>query len=259
MKHYELSHQKNIRDLGGTLTEDHKRIKEGRLFRGPTLKVRNDDDIKIIESFNLTDVVDFRNHDEVLESPDYYLDGVNYHILPSFTDRTDRKIKGEDGNLLWFIDEGVSGHNHLVFTYDILITTKQSQNAYKEFFNLLLQDDKRVYFHCSQGKDRTGVAAYLILIALGVSEKVAREDYLYSNIALKGRVEKIIEKVKDKPFFNETYKKSLEDVFAVKEEYLDNAIKMMNKFYGGPIPFVRDVLGVDIERFKSLYLEDISQ
>ncbi len=255
MKHYELTKQKNIRDIGGMITQDGRRIKYGHIYRGPTLKVRSDEDIKIIKSFNLTDVIDFRNHDECLTSPDYYLEGVNYHILPSFEDKQDRKLKGEDGNLLWFIDEGVSGHDHLLYTYDILITSKQSQNAYRELFNILLQDDKRVYFHCSQGKDRTGVAAYLIEIGLGVSEKEAREDYLYSNLMMQGRVEHLIEKVKDKPFYNETYQQSLKDVFAVKEEYLDNAIRMMNEHYGGTLNYLKDILKVDLERLKALYLE----
>lgn len=39
-------------------------------------------------------------------------------------------------------------------------------------------------FHCTAGKDRTGVAAFLILSALGVSEKQIVEDYLYTNLFL---------------------------------------------------------------------------
>ena len=32
-------------------------------------------------------------------------------------------------------------------------------------------------FHCSAGKDRTGVAAILILLALGASDKTIAEDF----------------------------------------------------------------------------------
>ena len=36
-------------------------------------------------------------------------------------------------------------------------------------------------FHCTAGKDRTGMAAYLILSALGVEQKIIMEDYLLTN------------------------------------------------------------------------------
>ena len=47
-------------------------------------------------------------------------------------------------------------------------------------FELLLKDDGHVYFHCSAGKDRTG-SVLLIMIALGMSEEDAIDEYLLSN------------------------------------------------------------------------------
>ena len=41
--------------------------------------------------------------------------------------------------------------------------------AYKELFRALEAGETPVLFHCSGGKDRTGVAAMLILLALGAS------------------------------------------------------------------------------------------
>ena len=50
---------------------------------------------------------------------------------------------------------------------------------------MLLRNDGYVYFHCTAGKDRTGVAGFLIMIALGMSEEDAIQEYLLSNIYLK--------------------------------------------------------------------------
>ena len=36
-------------------------------------------------------------------------------------------------------------------------------------------------FHCTAGKDRTGIAAALVLLALGVSRDVVQADYLLTN------------------------------------------------------------------------------
>ena len=59
-------------------------------------------------------------------------------------------------------------------TYLQMLLDSHAQAAYRKMFNVLLENDKEgesVVFHCTAGKDRTGVAAFLILSALGVSEK----------------------------------------------------------------------------------------
>lgn len=54
--------------------------------------------------------------------------------------------------------------------------------AYKELFRALEAGETPVLFHCSAGKDRTGVAAILILLALGASDKTIAEDFEKTNI-----------------------------------------------------------------------------
>lgn len=256
MRCYELSKQKNIRDLGGLIGQEGKTIKYGRLFRGGAIYKMSQEDEIILKSLHITDIIDFRSKEEFLNHPEILLEGVTYHNLPTFKEKkkseTDRM---EDGNLLWFIDEGNDGYNHLKRTYADLIDTKEGQNAYRSFFKLLMQEDKVFYFHCSQGKDRAGVAAYLIESALGVSNIDIEQDYLLSNIAMEKRLDTLVEMVKDKPFYNPMYHQSLLDVFSAKKEYLYEAIDLINNKYGGVISYLENVLNVDIKAFQKLYLE----
>jgi protein-tyrosine phosphatase len=68
------------------------------------------------------------------------------------------------------------------------------QDAYRALFELLEKGDLPLIFNCTAGKDRTGVAAALILSALGVRREEIFEDYLLSqacfdqscNIVLRG-------------------------------------------------------------------------
>ena len=216
----------------------------------------NQEDEIILKSLHITDIIDFRSKEEFLNHPEIQLEGVTYHNLPTFKEKkkseTDRM---EDGNLLWFIDEGNDGYNHLKRTYADLIDTKEGQNAYRNFFKLLMQEDKVFYFHCSQGKDRAGIAAYLIESALGVSSIDIEQDYLLSNIAMEKRLDTLVEMVKDKPFYNPMYHQSLLDVFSAKKEYLYEAIDLLNNKYGGVISYLENVLNVDIKAFQKLYLE----
>ena len=259
MKVIELSKQKNIRDIGGMITKDGHHIKYGKLYRGNALHRVNEDDIKIIDSFNLTDIIDFRSRDEFEAIPDYVPLGTKLHNIPVLRVGNDnkerREMKGTDGNLLWFLEDNVSGHDHLMHVYEEFVTTKEGRDAFKEFFRIILQDNVVSYFHCSQGKDRTGFAAYLTEIALGVSHEDALADYLLSNVAMKSKIDHLTKMVEDKPFYNETYQQSLIDVFSTKEDYLNIAIKAMNEKYGGTLNFIKNVLEVDIDKLKELYLE----
>lgn len=260
MKTYELSKPKNIRELGGLTVKDGRHIKYGKLFRGGSLIGLNEEDINIINSFHLTDIIDFRSESEFLSLPDYQLEGVRMHnvpVLPKSTDDEARKrIKSSDGNLLWFLEDQTSGFEHLRKVYKEFVTTKEGVYAFSKFFEIISQENVVIYFHCSQGKDRTGFAAYLFEIALGVSEEDAMEDYLLSNIAMEKRAEALLRSVEYKPFYNEEYKKNLIDVFSTKVEYIQSAINAMNELYGSTIGFITKGLGVNIDRLKDLYLDE---
>ena len=260
MKTYELSKPKNIRELGGLTVKDGRHIKYGKIFRGGSLIGLSEEDINIINSFHLTDIVDFRSESEFLSLPDYQLEGVRMHnvpVLPKSTDDESRKrIKSADGNLLWFLEDQTSGFEHLRKVYREFVSTKEGVYAFSKFFEIIAKENVVTYFHCSQGKDRTGFAAYLLEIALGVSEQDAMEDYLLSNIAMEKRAEALLRSVEYKPFYNEEYKKNLTDVFSTKVEYIQSAIDAMNELYGSTIGFITNGLGVDINKLKEIYLSE---
>ena len=217
----------------------------------------SEEDIQIIDSLHLTDIIDFRGSHEFNHRPDYPFEGVNFINLPTMKeDIKKEKSKSEDSNLLWFIDEGVSGFDHMHNLYPDLLLDEVAINALRKFFRILIDNPDHVfYFHCSQGKDRAGLVAYVLEIALGVSKEDAREDYLLSNEAMAIRTQYHIDELKDEPFYDETYEKSLRDVFSAKEEYLDHALEAVDKKYGSMENYITQVLCVDVEKLRNLYLE----
>ena len=256
MKTIILSHQKNIRDLGGLPSQNDQHIKYGRLFRGGALHRVNEDDINILKDLKITDIVDFRGEEEFVLQPDVRIDGVRYHSLPAIEERVKKEdIHNDDGNLLWFVGKGKSGYEHMKQQYRNLINDKKSQDAYRQFFKILSQENVSTYYHCSQGKDRAGLASYLIETILGVEEEEKIKDYLYSNNAMEAKINTIIEQIKNKNFYDETYHQSLLDVFAARVEYLQCAIEEMDKNYGGVLKYIEYILNVDIDKFRQMYLE----
>ena len=67
--------------------------------------------------------------------------------------------------------------------YVLLITSTKAQKAYRNFFDVLLnaKDGEGVAFHCTQGKDRTGIAMMLLLTALGVDKETIIKRYMKFN------------------------------------------------------------------------------
>lgn len=55
-------------------------------------------------------------------------------------------------------------------------------DVYNRLFRALLETDLPCLFHCSGGKDRTGVAAAILQRIAGVSREVVTADYLLTNL-----------------------------------------------------------------------------
>lgn len=257
MRKIELSYQKNIRDLGGLVGYNNLKVKSGLIYRGGFLGTVNDDDVKIIDSLHLTDIIDFRGSHEFENRPDYPFKGVTFHNLPTMKEDVKKeKSKSEDSNLLWFLGDNTDGFKHMYNLYPELLLSKVAIKAIRQFFELLLSNPGHVfYFHCSQGKDRAGLIAYVLEIALGVSPDDARADYLLSNEAMVIRAKHLVEKLNCEPFYNKTYEKALYEVFSAREEYLDHALNEVNKKFGSMENYIRKVLRVDVEKLRAMYLE----
>ena len=73
MREIELTFQKNIRDLGGLFGFNEKKVKKGLLYRGGFFDKISEEDAVILESLNLTDIVDFSSEAEFFCRPDFRL------------------------------------------------------------------------------------------------------------------------------------------------------------------------------------------
>ena len=260
MKKIPLDYQKNVRDICGLVGFNGKKVKEGHIYRGGVLSHVSDNDIKTINSLRLTDIVDFRSAIEFNARPDYPFMGVTFHNFPALDEASQEGLKkkndSDDSNLLWFLGDSTDGFGHMYNLYPVLLISKVGIEAYKNFFKVLLKDKNRVvYFHCSQGKDRAGLAAYLIEIALGVSHEDALKDYLQTNEAMELKLVQLKEKMKGSPLFTKNYEQAMDDVFAVRKEYLLHAVEEVNKKYGSVLEYIKNILEVDVDKLREYYLQ----
>jgi protein-tyrosine phosphatase len=108
--------------------------------------------------------------------------------------------------------------------------------------HLLTARHRPVLFHCAAGKDRTGVAAALVLTALGIAPDVIMEDYLLSNQLyrpLGPGTAQIPEEVR-------------EAIVRVQPSYLEAAFGAMREGWGEPDRYLEKELGFGAREREAL-------
>jgi protein-tyrosine phosphatase len=165
----------NFRDLGGYTSTDGGIVRTGRVFRSGHLAKSTDDDLATLTRLGIRTVVDFRSRLGVETfGSDRLPDGIRYAWIPIGAVNADPAIRQA------FETGRFSELPNLAAANRVLIR----ENA-ADFGRLMLliadSANLPLIFHCIGGKDRTGVAAALLLSILGVPWPTVRSDYLASN------------------------------------------------------------------------------
>jgi protein-tyrosine phosphatase len=165
----------NFRDLGGYPGHDGRPLRWRLLFRSDHLGALTKADHARLAPLGLVKSFDFRGLAESAAMPSV-LPGVTPHLLaiePTVVQRMQAMVAaGRQLNTATVV-------NLMEELYRSLVNDQSHRFA--EFFDHLLQADAPVVFHCTAGKDRTGFAAALILLALGVPRDLVLQDYLLTN------------------------------------------------------------------------------
>lgn len=253
----ELEEGINFRELGGYLTEDGRKIKWHKLLRCGSMAQLTKNDVDYLDQYGVRYIIDLRSPEESNYSPDKYPDKAQY-----FQD-TVYPFSFSLFKNLGIINNMRLGASNMDFgrqTYLQMLLDPHAQAAYRKMFNILLENDKEgesVVFHCTAGKDRTGVATFLILSALGVSEKQIVEDYLYTNLFFDNYSSETINDALESESQTEIAQR-LNSKTAVIAETIEVLPKACQVVSGSVEKFLEEKLGMTkakIERLQELYLE----
>lgn len=236
-RHLPLTGVYNARDLGGYRTADGRHVKWGKILRSDDLHDLTQEDRAYLASLPVNSVVDFRSRQEIEARPDSLPSGVQYYEL-SITPGNIEDVESYMNLTPAQVTQAMEEMNRY------FATSPEGINRYREFFRLLQEEgDAPLLFHCSAGKDRTGMGAALVLYALNVPEETIMEDYMLSNNYVKEKYGQYIEQYPQ-----------LEGLFEVKPEYLRAGIESIKGKYGSVDKYLRDELGVNVEKLREAYL-----
>lgn len=183
---------KNARELGGCSLKDDKLIRRGMLIRSANLSNLSANDAQRLAELGIRTVIDLRNAAEIKNNPDKCTEIFQYEHFPLPTlELTEYQKNVQQKYFLtppgpekaYYLSEYLSCIS-MKDLYMRIMTDNESINNIRNIFDLLCTSDNGGFlFHCSDGKDRTGIIAALIMLALGASEKDILEDYYTSVLA----------------------------------------------------------------------------
>jgi protein-tyrosine phosphatase len=131
------------------------------------------------------------------------------------------------------------------------------RHAYRSLFLHLADGDVPIVVNCTAGKDRTGVAAALVLSVLGVQRDAVFDDYLLTRQFF-DRTCAIVLQGKYVALFDGVDRKVWEPLMKTDTAYLHAMFDRLNREHGSVIGYVESELGISpalIERIQMNLLE----
>lgn len=248
--HLPIKSQPNVRDLGGIVNEQNKSIRWGKLFRSGALNDLKPSDSAYLKTCRIAQIIDFRTADERhINHPDVSFEGTDTIWLPIVTppdSTTINKFKRTKNSLAldtMFVD-----------IYRAVVLDTACQRQYRRLFKHLLTG-KTTLYHCSGGKDRTGMATALVLSALNVNRDKIIANYLETNIYTQDMVNAMVasinrtDTVKPNPH---TLGTLLKTSMMVNPSFIMTSFQLIDSRYGGMAAYLKNVLDMDESKCKQL-------
>ena len=252
-----LNNTINTRDLGGYKAADGRTVKWGVLFRSDSLANLDESDLGHLEALALSTVTDLRSDSERAEAPDrlpQQSPPIGYRTLAvndPAVDVADLGRKFYAGQLSQ--SELVALTDRRSYINDTALSRQWGQWVRS------LADPGALpqLFHCTAGKDRTGFAAAIVLLTLGVSKDDVMSDFLLSNHYLSGKIARSVEQIQAR-YTTEIDTDLLRELIGVTPTSLNGAIEAMEAKYGSIDGYIEHGLGIDTAtrlKLRDLLLE----
>ena len=258
---------RNCRDIGQVYTVDGKKVKSGVLFRSsrldkmPIKRIKN-----FLAEYNIKTIIDLRTQVEVNESKHFtYPNFVDFYHIPVLNQQffgithemnSMAKVMFQEQHK---ITKDYTSDDYMVSMYKSIIFEPSSQRHFRTIFDILSEErEGALLYHCTGGKDRTGITTMFLYTILGVSEEDILDEYAVSDEfnAKYNRSRKTLMTI----FFshNPKVKSLIISMLYSKREYMEETLKAIKEKYGSVMNYLENVIGITKEKqekLKELYLE----
>ncbi|MEC3912529.1 tyrosine-protein phosphatase [Sphingobium sp. CR2-8] len=228
----------NLRDFGGQVTTDGRRVRRGVLYRSGTMALLSEDAAAHMRSLGIRAICDFRREKERVAEPTSWHGADTAYIC--------RDYEETSGILSALIHSpavtAAEMRDAIIAVYRTIAANHAE--SYRMMFAQIIAGRVPILINCAAGKDRTGVGAMLILAAIGVPHASIVEDYLLTNS--QADWDRLLAR-DDSPLARA--RRDMGDAIApllrADTAYLDSLMAELNASYGGIEGYLEQALGVD--------------
>jgi len=212
----------NTRDLGGFQTNDQS-TRIGRFLRSDSITGLSHEDIEALSQIGIKVIIDLRMPEEIEKAPNPLSQhpAFTYYHIPLMDNPTTPQM----------FDVQNIPEDFLSTLYIQLI--EESKPHIKTMFDVFDKHSDGLLFHCTAGKDRTGVTAMLLLGLAGVSEADIVADYQVSYTY-----------IKHDPRVQTYMKHAPQHLFYTHPEYIERTLTHIKTHYGSIPDYLKSV-GID--------------
>jgi protein-tyrosine phosphatase len=255
-RHLPLECCDNVRDLGGYETKDGRSVRWNRIYRANDLSKLTTEDYEYLTQFDIKLVCDFRSERESDASPSNVIKRNSPVLLRLPVDQTgldpdEMKHRIRTGGMVAFGAEQRMEDAYRAFVTDY------SEEWMAMFQRLASPENLPTVVHCTAGKDRTGFASALLLLALGVPQETVFEDYLLTNYYRQNFFRFVLRWIPLYSFFR-TDPEDLLPLLEARRAYLQISFDEMVERYGSIDGYLEQALGVGApmrSKLKTQFLE----
>ncbi len=225
-----LQGTRNFRDLGGIPTRDGT-TRYGVVFRSDRLTNLTPADATVLGALNVATIVDLRSNDERERAPN--------RLPPDFPAR--QVARAFNPRYTQTLFEGInSGRFDAAGVYDMMLRQYDALAVdhiadYRRFIDdLLYPGALPLVFHCTSGKDRTGMMAAILLLAVGADPDAVVADYVMTQ----GRIERV------DIFAHDIDDRVVDIVMAANHAYIGAAFSAMSREFGSIESYLTRGIGI---------------
>ena len=255
----QLDGVQNTRDLGGLRTEDGRTVRKGQLIRSGEIDDLSSAGMARLDNMGVNAIVDLRTTKEATAAPVRWPRGegpvrFNFPVM----EQESAKIDGMRASIK--AGTAKEADTEVLFSDAFSYIATDYTAEIRSLFEVILAqpEGEAVLFHCSGGKDRTGIATALVLSALGVTKSEIEADFMMSN-TLKDAdrsAAKIASEVNAAQGTNMTPAAVWPSV-GVRKTYLDEFYESVRSNYGSVDGYLRKGLGLtdtELQALRDRYL-----
>lgn len=161
----------NARDLGGFPTKDGKTTRFGVFVRSEAPVDLPETDITYLKEYGVTASVDFRSSGEILSRPSDLQKCMPYYHKPLFNEAAMAGVKAHPPENIGWGEQYIS-------------MAEESRQWARDVLTIAAENPGALLYHCTTGKDRTGLMTCYLLSIAGVGREDIAADYCVSQVFL---------------------------------------------------------------------------